>query len=372
MNSEIDIFGEQEPRPIPSQLEPINFLGEGGMGSVYQINSTTAAKYIEIVPKVVPWKAEVVPVSVRYLKNGVITLNGQVLSLERDEWKILKQAIQEYRAMEELRGVPAVVQPKGYDFVESGSSLGIRLLMSYIPGKTLSEHLDDGLPLRDAAKATADTATALDSFARYDLVHGDVKPKNVMYTPGGTPGQGEATLIDFGLTRKEAGRPFLSESGLSRDLHRLLMEQSLRLRPGSFGGTPGYFSPEHVRGELLTHTSDIFGLGLLAFAAFTGTEAFPSPAYGGNDGALSRMVELGMYNEKCKQSLVARLREYVLPVDLITAIGFALDEVPQRRQLEPLQREAQKLAETSIDTIIRTEPDTFCHRTTHFVEEKSN
>lgn len=367
----IDYFGEREPLRVPPSLEPKCYLGNGGMGSVYRLDDTTAVKYVDIAP--LDAKREgIIPVSVRYLKKGVIAVDGLFFPLLPKEQALLRQAVHEYRVMEELRDVPAVIQPKGYDFVESHGSLGMQMMMNYVPGKTLSEWLDDGLPLRDVAKATADTAKAVDSLSRYGVIHGDVKPGNVMYTSGVMPGSGEATLIDLGLAKREVGRPFLSESSLSNDLSRLLNEEYLGLCPGSVQGTPGYFSPEQIRGEPLTHQSDIFGLGVLAFEAFTGAPAFPPFDCDGQADAFSKMFQLGRYDEQSKQRLIARLREYVLPADLVAAIGFALDEVPQRRQLEPLQREAQKLADTSIDTIVQSEPTDFCYRTTHYLEEKPN
>ncbi|MEV6107827.1 serine/threonine-protein kinase [Streptomyces sp. NPDC051940] len=89
-------------------------------------------------------------------------------------------------------------------------------------------------------------AEALRAIHSVGIVHRDLKPSNVLVTVGGP------RIIDFGIVR--ALEP-LSGSGL-------------RTMTGAVLGSPGFMSPEQVRGEPVTPASDVFCLGaVLAFAA---------------------------------------------------------------------------------------------------------
>src|SRR5262249_47278901 len=86
------------------------------------------------------------------------------------------------------------------------------------------------------------------------IVHGDVKPENLMVLPNGV-----VKLMDFGLARR-AG---------------LLPERS-----GSVAGTPVYMSPEHARGAELDERSDLYAVGVLMFELFTGHAPSESDDFG--------------------------------------------------------------------------------------------
>jgi len=77
---------------------------------------------------------------------------------------------------------------------------------------------------------------------RAGLVHGDVKPDNILLDRSGT-----SRLIDFGLAGP-ATRP----------------------RSGSVLGSPGYMSPEQVRGDPLDARSDIYACAAVLFELLTG------------------------------------------------------------------------------------------------------
>ena len=67
----------------------------------------------------------------------------------------------------------------------------------------------------------------------YDLVHGDVKPENILFDDSRT------VLCDFGLAQRAK-----SESN-------------------PLGGTPHYQAPEVKRGEKLRPAADVFALGII-------------------------------------------------------------------------------------------------------------
>ncbi|MEM1165116.1 MAG: serine/threonine-protein kinase [Planctomycetota bacterium] len=96
-------------------------------------------------------------------------------------------------------------------------------------------------------------ADALQHAHERELIHRDVKPKNIMITAGGVP-----KLADLGLAR------------LVRDDERAAAEEGRTL------GTPYYISPEQIRGDRhITPATDIYSLGATLFTMLTGRVPFP-------------------------------------------------------------------------------------------------
>ncbi len=93
------------------------------------------------------------------------------------------------------------------------------------------------------------------------IVHGDLKPENVMVTSDGL-----VKILDFGLARR-LRRSQPQKSDETADLG--IAESGI----GLFG-TPRYLSPEQVRGEPATLASDVFALGVILYELATGRTAF--------------------------------------------------------------------------------------------------
>ncbi len=93
------------------------------------------------------------------------------------------------------------------------------------------------------------------------VVHGDLKPANLMVTPNGT-----IKIMDFGLARRV----------LELDLRGDTIEWTDSPGP-HISGTPGYMAPEQIRGEPPSAASDVFVLGLIFYEMLTGR-----PAVSGN------------------------------------------------------------------------------------------
>ena len=79
------------------------------------------------------------------------------------------------------------------------------------------------------------------------ILHRDLKPANVMLD-----GRGRVKITDFGL------------AGLAEGF------QGAEVR----AGTPTYMAPEQLAGKQVTTRSDIFALGLVLYALFTGRRAY--------------------------------------------------------------------------------------------------
>src|SRR5207302_2629113 len=81
------------------------------------------------------------------------------------------------------------------------------------------------------------------------IVHGDIKPANILINQ-----DGRVMLTDFGIARFAA---HISQNGGLR-------------------GTPAYLSPEQIEGEATDGRSDLFPLGIILYQLATGPRPFQS------------------------------------------------------------------------------------------------
>jgi serine/threonine protein kinase len=146
---------------------------------------------------------------------------------------------------------PSIVQLYDVGIDERGTPF---LVMEYVAGKTLEHHLDPSVltPQRACAWA-ADLAGALAVAHRAGILHGDVKPGNVLVTP-----EGKVKLGDFGIARYASQ---VSGSG------RLM-------------GTPAYLAPEQIQGQPQDARSDQFALGIVLHQMLTGARPFDGSSLG--------------------------------------------------------------------------------------------
>jgi serine/threonine-protein kinase len=121
------------------------------------------------------------------------------------------------------------------------------LSMELVEGATVAELLRDGpLPEALCAHLGAQVCEALRyAHERFDLVHRDVTPRNVIIDA-----DGHVRLLDFGIAAP------LAHTG-----------------SGELFGSPGYMSPEQVCGATLSGQSDLFSLGTVLYEALTGRRA---------------------------------------------------------------------------------------------------
>lgn len=124
------------------------------------------------------------------------------------------------------------------------------LVLELLEGGSLRDHLDEEGPLepREAVRLLDGVLAALAHLHGQGLVHGDLKPTNVLLTSEGDP-----RVADLGAARR-----------VQPDETRSIDEQ-----PAGFG-TPLYMSPEVARGLPPTPRSDIYGAGALLYEALTG------------------------------------------------------------------------------------------------------
>jgi serine/threonine-protein kinase len=193
-------------------------LGEGGMGQVFRVRDNELDDEVAL----------------------------KTLKLEAHD------VSQTERLRQEIKLARLITHPNVVRVHDFGESDGQRFLtMEYVPGTTLREMLDVGrrLDLTPALQLAKQICRGLAAVHKAGIVHGDLKPQNVMVM-----GNGVVKLMDFGVARQRL--------------------QPDTVAAGASAGTPLYMSPEQARGGELDERSDIYSAGVVMFELFTGGVPF--------------------------------------------------------------------------------------------------
>ena len=188
------------------------------------------------------------------------------------------------------------------------------LVMEYVQGQLWDRYCTDRkLPVEARIRLFLQVCEAVEFAHRNLIVHGDLKPANILVTADGT-----VKLLDFGTAK------------LLRDPEgRVTQFASL---------TPRYASPEQIRGERVNTLSDVFSLGVILYESLTGAWPFGNPKstagavdralHGREAGAPSQAVLEGAAAERSMSR--DRLRRQ-LRGDLSTILLKMLESDPARR-----------------------------------------
>ncbi|BBM87164.1 protein kinase domain-containing protein [Candidatus Uabimicrobium amorphum] len=196
----------------------VRFLGEGGMGKVYEAYNPTLQ-----------------------IKAAIKIMHGTT-----------KQEL--LRIQAEARAIAALTHPnipRLYDFGEHDGC--VYIAMEYIAGTTLSSLLQQKkFSVRKAIHITKTLASVLHYMHSKGIVHRDLKPSNVMVTK-----EQKLYIMDFGLAQKVSSYERITQTG-----HLV--------------GTLAYIPPEHFYSQRpsVSEKGDIYSLGIIFYELLTNNKPF--------------------------------------------------------------------------------------------------
>lgn len=173
------------------------------------------------------------------------------------------------------------------------------IVMEYIAGSSLATMISSApsMAVEDVIRISCDIAEGLAAAHEKGVVHGDVKPENILVDKNGS-----VKIVDFGLARVADSR-----LSFSREIH----------------GTPLYMSPEQVRGEELDARSDLFSLGSVMYTMCTGKPAFQSPEAASPLAVMKRVCE--------RRPIPVRRQSPAVPRSLAMVIERLMNKSPRGR-----------------------------------------
>ncbi len=162
------------------------------------------------------------------------------------------------RFLREIKFVSRLDHPNVARLIDFGEDDWVLwYVMEMVEGPTLRQHLDRArrCSINDVLHIAHGLLGALSAAHAQLVVHRDVKPDNIVLSPGG------AVLVDFGIAKAvaEAGSDRLTRSGFAV-------------------GTSAYMSPEQIGGlEGIDPRSDIYSLGCVLFECLAGRPPYDDP-----------------------------------------------------------------------------------------------
>ncbi len=212
-------------RAIGRQIGPYKLcevVASGGMGTVYR-----AVRADDLYDK---------QVAIKLIKGGMDA--EHVLSRFRQERRVLASLEHPYITALLDAGVTDDGQPY--------------IVMEFVAGQTITEYCEERrLSVGDRLRLFQKVCAAVQHAHQRLVVHRDLKPGNIFVSDEGVP-----KLLDFGISKiidpDQAGLP----QDQTITVFRLM--------------TPQYSSPEQLRGETITTSSDVYSLGVVLYELLTG------------------------------------------------------------------------------------------------------
>jgi serine/threonine-protein kinase len=215
------------------RYETVRLLGEGGMGKVF------LARQVDLGRPVV-----------------VKVMHEHIAQDERFRERFQRETLLMARFQH-----PYVVAL--YD-ASLNDPQGPCIVMEYIRGMTLDSLLKKNGRIGPArvGRLLAQLCEALHAAHMEGIVHRDLKPTNLMVVDPETPYE-KIKVMDFGLAK-------LVEDNTGKSLLNKASQTGVDFAVG----TPGYISPEQVRGEQADARSDIYSVGVMLYELLTGKLPF--------------------------------------------------------------------------------------------------
>jgi tRNA A-37 threonylcarbamoyl transferase component Bud32 len=248
------------------QARILKRLGRGGMGDVYLAQHPDYDKAVAI--KILP---------------PDLTRNDELLQ----------------RFRREAESAARLEDPNLVEIYDVGEENGFHyILMAYVDGVNLQEHLDDQgkLEYREAARIAYEVARGLRAVHGEGIIHRDIKPANILIAT-----TREVKIVDFGLAFDAEDKTTLTVAG-------------------AVMGTPWYLAPEQAEGKRADQRSDIYSLGVCLYLMVCGVRPFVGE---------SHMAVL--YKQIHERPRDPRFHRPEIPDYLADLILKALEKKPERR-----------------------------------------
>ena len=195
--------------------------------------------------------------------------------------------------------------------------------------------LVDGAPLRGPlaperiAEVGRQICAGLEAAHAKGIVHRDLKPANLLVTRDGA-----IKIVDFGVAKLLDGP---APAGLTE--------------AGAVLGTPGYMSPEQLRGQPVDARSDLFSLGIVLYELFSGRRPFTgasradataatlereAPPLEGAPAWLARIVGRCLEKDPARRFQSARELAFALESPTVSGKIVAAPEATRRSPARPI------------------------------------
>ena len=204
------------------RYEILGELGRGGMGVVYRAKDPLIGRTVAVK-------------TIRLSEEGTGMSHAQLVE----------------RFQTEARAAGLLTHPNIVVIYDAGEADGLYYItMELVNGKSLQSLLDSGqkFPLPRLLHIMEQVCSALQFAHDHNVVHRDIKPANIMLAADDL-----VKVTDFGTAK-------ILQYGASQQTSAM--------------GTPGYMSPEQIKGKAVDGRTDIFSLGVMLYELTTGQKPF--------------------------------------------------------------------------------------------------
>jgi len=226
----MDLIGQT----IDNKYKIISLLGEGGMGTVYEVRHALIGRRL----------------AMKFLHRQYASSPEVVTRFHREA-----QAAAQIGHDNICEVTDMGTGPDGSPYI----------VMEYLDGKDLKNVIQDEgkLPPERAAHILAQVLSALEAAHQAGIIHRDMKPENIYITQK-SDRPDYVKLLDFGISK------FRTLEGEGKGL----------TQTGTVLGTPYYMSPEQARGDHnIGQATDIYAVGVIMYQMLTGELPFDAPNY---------------------------------------------------------------------------------------------
>ncbi len=322
-----------DPETPPERIGPYRILreiGRGGMGVVY-LGERDDGEYKK-------------QVAIKLITAGRRTATADPLGLER-RFRRERQILSQFEHPGIARMIDGGATQEGQPY----------FVMEYVQGLPLLDYCDaHRLAISTRLTLFLSICDAVAHAHRRLIVHRDLKPGNILVTPDGSP-----KLLDFGLAR------VLDSTDAADEITQAILPML----------TPAYASPEQIRGEPFSVSSDVYSLGVILFELLAAQRPYQLPS-----GSLAEMVRIVCQQVPARLSQIAitedaattrssnpeRLRRQ-LAGDLENIAAKALEKDPSRRYAT-VDDFAADIRRHLTGLPVRARPATFAYRAAKFIQ----